>query len=220
MPDSQYLKSFKVVWGDSCQSMWAEILSITMAESYVISNYSEIPADQLIAERFYAPELTGRLRDLTRSTFLERVEIYKEKVVTNRVVILSAVFETYFSDFLDAYIKSKPKLFDVCADVKTDSGNKFYSMIKKERGLSRRILKFSEIAPAKIKSIIPLLPYLDDIYNLRNIVAHNAGLVSATEKFTHVEFSAGSRIVLTSEKLLELAAPVVKIAEKLDEKLK
>ncbi|POF85728.1 hypothetical protein [Pseudomonas putida] len=219
MPDSQHLKNFKAVWGDSCQSMWAEILSITMAESYIISNYSDIPAGQLIAERFYAPELNDRLRDLTRSTFLERVDLYKEKVITNRAVILSAVFETYFSDFLDTYIKSKPKLFDKSSDSRTDSGNKFYGTIKKERGLSNRILKFAEIAPAKIKSITPLLTYLDDIYNLRNIIAHNAGLVSTTENFSHVDFSAGSRIVLTSEKLLELAAPVVKIAEKLDEKI-
>jgi hypothetical protein len=220
MPDSQHLKDFKAVWGDSCQSMWAELLSITIAESYVVSNYHEIPETQLIAERFYAPEIKGRLRDLTRSAFLERVGIYKEKVITNRTVILSAVFETYFSDFLDNYIKSKPKLFDKHTSSKTDLGNKFHSAIKKEKGLSNRIIKFGEIAPAKIKSITPLLSFLDDIQRLRNIIAHNAGLVNSHETFVHLEFAAGSRITLTSDKLLELAAPVVKIAERLDEKLK
>lgn len=220
MADSQHLKDFKAVWGDSCQSMWAEILSFTIAESYVVSNYSEIPEDQLIAERFYAPELKNRLKDLTRSKFLERVHLYREQVVTNRVVILSAVFETFFLDFLDAYISHRPKFFDPATGTRSDAGNKFYGTIKKEKGLSNRILKFAEIAPAKIKSITPLLGYLDDIYRLRNIIAHNAGLVNSVEDFSHVDFSVGERIVLSSEMLLKLAAPIVKIAEKLDEKLR
>lgn len=47
MADSEYLKDLKAVWGDSCQSMWAELLSVTAAESYVILNYNALPGDRI-----------------------------------------------------------------------------------------------------------------------------------------------------------------------------
>lgn len=43
MAESEHLKDLKVIWRDSCHSMWAELLSISMAESYVISNYKDVP---------------------------------------------------------------------------------------------------------------------------------------------------------------------------------
>ena len=201
--------------------MWAELLSITMAQSYVVTNYKDLPSDMLLTDMFYAPELQNRLRDLRRDTFLERVSIYQQRVITNRIVILSASFETYFSRFLDAYIASKPKLFDQAKSCRTAAGNKLYGDVMKIRGLSERITKFGELAPSKIKSIVKLFSYLDDVYMLRNVLAHRAGLVDshAASTFKHVGFAAGERVILTSDKLLELAAPVVRIAQNLDAKL-
>lgn len=221
MADSELLKDFKAVWGDSCQSMWAELLSITMAQSYVVTNYKDLPKDMLLTDMFYTPELQNRLRDLRRDTFLERVSIYQQRVITNRIVILSASFETYFSRFLDVYIANKPKFYDQANSCRTAAGNKLYGDVMKIRGLSERIIKFGELAPSKIKSIVKLLSYLDDVYMLRNVLAHRAGLVDAhaASTFTHVRFSEGERVILTSENLLELAAPVVRIAQNLDAKL-
>jgi hypothetical protein len=76
--------------------MWGELLSITMAQSHVIANYNSIPADRLLTDMFYAPELKFRLGDLNKERFLGRVETYR----------------TYFKGFLEAFIECKPKLFD------------------------------------------------------------------------------------------------------------
>jgi hypothetical protein len=65
------------------------------------------------------------------------------------------------------------------------------------------------------------LSYLEDVYMLRNVLAHRAGLVDAHAAATlkHVKAGAGERISITTDQLLELAAPVIKIAEALDQKL-
>lgn len=221
MADTEYLKDFKTVWGDSCQSMWAELLALSIAESHVVSNYAAIPEECLLTDMFYAPNLRGRLRDLTRDTYLERVPTYRQSVISNRLVVLSATFEIYFSSFLDAFIKTKPKFWDEVAKARTSEGNKFSGEILKIRGLGARILKFGELAPSKIKSIEAQLSYLEDVYMLRNVLAHRAGLVdaSAAAVLKHVKVSTGERITITTEQLLLLAAPVVKIAEALDKKL-
>ncbi|MNU09912.1 hypothetical protein D3C72_2567620 [compost metagenome] len=56
---------------------------------------------------------------------------------------------------------------------------------------------------------------------LRNVLAHRAGLVDAhaASVLKHVKANAGERVTITTDQLLELAAPVVKIAEALDQKL-
>lgn len=97
MAVSEHLKDFKAVWGDSCQSMWAELLALSMAESYVLSNYADISAERLLTDMFHVPKLRGRLQDLRKDTFLSRVAIYRQAVITNRLVVLSASFETYLS---------------------------------------------------------------------------------------------------------------------------
>lgn len=221
MADSEHLKDFKAVWGESCQSMWAELLALSIAESHVISNYASIPSDRLLTELFYAPALCGRLKDLRKDTYLTRVGTYRLAVITNRLVVLSASFETYFANFLDAFIQTKPKFFDKAAGARTAAGDKLLGEITKLRGLSARIVKFGELAPSKIKSIATNLEYLDDVYMLRNVLAHRAGLVDvhASNVLTHLKFNVGDRISLSTDKLLELAAPVVKIAEALDQKL-
>jgi hypothetical protein len=219
--NSEHLKDFKVVWGDSCQSMWAELLALSIAESHVISNYSTISESSLLTDMFYVPELRGRLRDLRRDTYLERVPLYRQAVITNRLVVLSAAFETYLSNFLDAFIKTKPKFWNKTASTRTPAGDKFFGEVIKVRGLGQRILKFGELAPSKINSIEKKLSYLDDVYMLRNILAHRAGLADAAAigVLKHVKVVAGERVSITTEQLLTLAAPVIEIAESLDKKL-
>jgi hypothetical protein len=221
MADSEHLKDFKAVWGDSCQSMWAELLALSMAESYVISNYADISAERLLTDMFHVPKLRGRLQDLRKDTFLSRVGIYRQAVITNRLVVLSASFETYLSNFLDAFIQTKPKFWDKTAGSRTAAGDKFFGEVVKIRGLAPRLTKFGELAPAKIKSIDSRMSYLEDVYMLRNVLAHRAGLVDghAASVLKHVKANAGERVTITTDQLLELAAPVVKIAEALDQKL-
>ena len=221
MAVSEHLKDFKAVWGDSCQSMWAELLALSMAESYVLSNYADISAERLLTDMFHVPKLRGRLQDLRKDTFLSRVAIYRQAVITNRLVVLSASFETYLSNFLDAFVQTKPKFWDKTAGSRTADGDKVLGEVVKVRGLSPRLRKFGELAPAKIKSIDVRMSYLEDVYMLRNVLAHRAGLVDAhaASVLKHVKANAGERVTITTDQLLELAAPVVKIAEALDQKL-
>lgn len=221
MADSEHLKDFKAVWGDSCQSMWAELLALSIAESHVVSNYAAMPADRLLTDMFYVPRLRGRLEDLRRDTYLARLPLYRQAMITNRLVVLSASFETYLSNFLDAFIKTKPKYWDKAAAVRTPAGDKFFGEVIKIRGLGQRLVKFGELAPSKIKSIETRLSYLEDVYMLRNVLAHRAGLIDANAiaVLKHVKVVVGERVSITTDQLLELAAPVVKIAEALDQKL-
>ena len=221
MADSEHLKDFKAVWGDSCQSMWAELLALSIAESHVVSNYAAIPADRLLTEMFYVPKLRGRLEDLRRDTYLARLPLYRQAVITNRLVVLSASFETYLSNFLDAFIRTKLKFWNEATATRTLDGDKFFGEVIKVRGLGQRIVKFGELAPSKIKSIEARLSYLEDVYMLRNVLAHRAGLVdaNAVAVLKHIKFIGGERVSITTDQLLELAAPVMKIAETLDQKL-
>lgn len=201
MADSEYLKDFKAVWGDSCQSMWAELLSVTAAESYIVSNYNELPADRLLTDMFHCPGIRGRLDDMCKDTFLQRIGIYRQTIITNRIVVLSASFETYFSNFLEGFICSKAKLSDPVTRVKTSAGNRLYGEVMKTRGLSERITKFGELAPAKIRYAMSRLSYLEDVYTLRNVLAHRAGTVDAlaASLLKHLPFSNGDRIKLTTD---------------------
>jgi len=221
MAESKHLREFKAVWGASCQSMWAELLSLTIAETHLLSSYSQIPHDRLVCDLFYAPELKKRLNDLKKDTFLSRVDTYRATVITNRIVILSASFESYFSSFLDQFIKSKPKYFDKAAGTRTPAGDKLYGETIKTRGLTQRIEKFAELANAKIGIIKARTTYLDDVYILRNVLAHAAGSIDAhsASSLQHLTLPANQRISITSEQLLSLAAKVVEIAESLDKKI-
>ncbi len=221
MAQSEHLKDFKAVWGDSCQSMWAELLSLTMAESYVVRNYAAIPADRLLTDMFHVPKLRGRLKDLRRDTYLARATLYRQSVITNRLVILSASFETYLSSFLDAFIRANPRLWDKAAAARTPDGDKFFAEIAQVRGVAQKIIKFGELAPSKIKSIEVRLSYLDDVYLLRHVLAYREGRIDAntTVVFKHVKIAAGTCVVINTDQLLELAAQVTKIAELLDRRL-
>lgn len=221
MAASEHLKDLRAVWGDSCQSMWAELLSINIAESFLITNYANLGSGELLTDKFFVPEIRGRLDDTRKDTFLQRSSIYKQAVITNRIVVLSASFETYFSSFLDAYIKSKSNLYDKSSSLRTPQGDKLLGEVMKVRGLSSRIEKFSDLAPSKIKSIKPKLTYLNDVYELRNILAHRAGTIDsrAASNLVNIKFNNGSKVGLTTDQLLLLAKPVMEIAASLDTKL-
>jgi hypothetical protein len=221
VPETEHLGDLKEVWGTSCHSMWAELLSISISETYLLANYKDLPSDKPLTSLFYIPVAKGRLDSLTKDMFLERANRYKDAVITNRVIILSAAFETYLTSFVDKFIAHRTKLFDKSTQSKTQAGNTLHGEIFKIRGLSRRIEKFAELAPSKIQSIRPFYSYIDDVYMMRNVLAHRAGLVDghAATSFKHVSFAAGERVRLTTDKLLELAAPIIKIAEALDKKI-
>ena len=221
MPDSEYLKDLKSTWGASCHSMWAELLSISIAETFVMARYAEIGNDTALDQIVYAPDVKGRLPTLRKDQYLSRVETYKDAVITNRVIILSASFELYLNNFIEAYMRNRPKFYDAGTSTRTPDGDKLYGETMKVRGLSPRVVKFAELAPFKIRSLMSSLTYLDDIYMLRNVLAHRAGLVDtyAASEFKHVPFRSGDRVTLSADVLMTLTAPVIRIAESLDQKL-
>ncbi|NBC37549.1 hypothetical protein GTZ99_13420 [Novosphingobium sp. FSY-8] len=221
MADSEYLRDLKVVWGNSCHSMWAELLSISIAESVVRSRYAQIASSALLNEMVYAPEVQGRLDNLTKDQYLERVPRYKDAVITNRLIILSAAFELYLNNFVDAYLAARPKFYDPAVGKRTAAGDKVYGDVMKVRGLSARIVRMAEEVPFKIKSLTNGLEYLNDVYILRNVIAHRAGHVDnyAAQSFKHISFRSGDRVVMTAQQMMTLAAPIIKVAEALDRKL-
>jgi hypothetical protein len=221
MADSEHLRDLKVVWGHSCHSMWAELLSISIAESAVRSRYADIGSSVLLSDTVYAPEVTGRLGTLTKDRYLERLPRYKEAVITNRLIILSASFELYLNNFLEAFLAARPKFYDQTTGKRTVAGDKIYGEFMKVRGLSGRIVKMAEEAPFKIKSLSTKLEYLDDVYMLRNVLAHRAGHVDdyAAQCMKHILFRPGDRVVMTAQQMMALAAPIIKVAETLDRKL-
>jgi hypothetical protein len=222
MPDSEHLKDLKSTWGQSCHSMWAELLSISMGEMLLVTRYMDIPDNALLERMVYSPEVQGRLHGLTKDRFLAKAREYKDSVVTNRVIFLSASFELYLNNFIESYIAQKPKLFDLATSRRTADGDKIYGEAMKIRGLSNRIREFAALVPFKIHSLAPQFGYLDDVYTLRNVLAHRAGQVDArtSSQLTHVTFQTGQRVSLSPLQLLNLADPVIKIAETLDGKLR
>ena len=220
MAASDNLNALKAVWGDSCHSMWAELLCIAMAESHVVANYKDISPGTSIHDMFYVPELKDRINALTRDVFLERAPGYRQAVVTNRIVILSASFEAYFTSFLDAYIANRRRLFDEATSQRTAAGDKLFGDVRKARGLVQRIRTFSDSTGAGIKTIESSLTYLDDVYTLRNVLAHRAGVVDqlASQSLTNIHFAPGEKVILRPATLIEFAAPVMKIADFLDRK--
>ncbi|BBK33937.1 hypothetical protein EDC65_3770 [Stella humosa] len=221
MADSEHLRDLKVAWGDSCHSMWAELLSISIAENAIRSRYAEIKSDTVLHDIAYAPDVKGRLGMLTKDRFLERVPKYKDAVITNRLIILSASFELYLNNFIESYLAKRPKFYDNALKKRTPAGDKIYGEAIKTRGLSARVRKMAEEVPFKIKSLDNGLEFLDDVYTLRNVLAHRAGRVDdhASHSLRHILFRSGDRVTMSAQQMMDLAAPVIKIAETLDRKL-
>jgi hypothetical protein len=75
----------------------------------------------------------------------------------------------------------------------------------------------AEEVPFKIKSLNASLEYVDDVYMLRNVLAHRAGQVDdyAARSIKHISFRPGDRVVMTAQQMMTLAAPIIKVAEAL-----
>lgn len=198
------------------------MLSISIAESVVGIRYAEIESPAILNEIVYAHEVEGRLATLTKDRYLERVPRYKDAVISNRLIILSASFEVYLNNFfVEAYFAARPKFYDQATRKRTVAGDELYGEVMKVRGLSARIAKMAEEVPFKIKSIKVSLEYVDDAYMLRNVLAHRAGQVDdyAAQSIKHISSRLGDRVVMTAQQMMALAAPVIKVAEALDRKL-
>ena len=221
MPQSANLKSLKSTWAHNCQSMWSELLSVIISESYVISNYASIPKTTLLTHLFYCPELEPRLGDLRKDTFIERAQRFKNTIITNRIVFLSAAFETYFRGFLDDYLRSKPSLFDKAANSRTAKGDKLFGDTMKVRGMVEKIEEFAVLSGRSTKAFNGSLPYMRDLYILRNAMAHEAGFID-TQRSSHlacIKVIPGQAISLRSEDVIDLAKHTMLVAEGLDVKL-
>jgi hypothetical protein len=221
MAESDHIRELRAVWGQACHTMWTELTALRVTAAFVQENYRTIGDKVPLTDLVYAPESRGRMDDVTKSAFLGRQDTYLKSVVTGRIVLLSAAFELYFRFFLDAYIEARPKYFDSGTGARTTAGNKLYGDVTKVRGLAERITQFCELTDAGNAGIKPLLPALNDVYHLRNAIAHRAGDVDAgtAAKLSIVTISVGGRVAVTIEQLLTLADKVLELAAKLDSKI-
>ncbi len=220
---SIHLRAFKRVWRDACHSMWVEATALRYLESHVFANYSSLGNSDL-TDHVWAPFATGRLGDFTRDSFLEGRPTYFATTVTNRVVLLSAAFEQYFSHFVADYLVSREpaRYHDIATGELNAEGTRVSGSIFGRRGMVPKLRGFSEETGALIRGIEGKIPYLSDVYLLRNVIAHRAGDIDrqAADNLETLHFDEGDRVVLTHDQLITLADPVVKIAEFLDRKLR
>jgi hypothetical protein len=216
---TENLKAFKATWAHACKTMWFEVTALRHLEGRLLGNYASIGRDVLLTDMIYAPEARGRIDDGTRDFFLEKVEEFIGEVTLLRVVLLSAAFEVFFDGFVDGYLKARPKFFT--GGARTKDGNKVAGEVQQARGIIQRIEKFFEWTGAKGRSIQPHLNALSDVYVLRNVVAHRAGICDprAATSLKTMKHTAGERLRLSPTQLVtELAPPCIKAAEDLDKR--
>ncbi len=214
------LKQLKKLWAESCKTLWIEIAALRYLENDLRGRYAEIGSSVILTDLVYAPECKGRINDSTKDEVLARIDHYITHAVTLRVVLLSACFETYFSEFLIAYLAHRSKYF--VGGVRTPLGNKVYGEVMKVRGLRHRVEAFCKSTNAKIASIEPRLLLLEEVCLLRNAIVHDGGICddySAT-KIVSIKVVAGQPISISSSELVRiLAPPCIQIAEDLDAKI-
>jgi hypothetical protein len=218
---SQSLKDFSKLWTNTCHTMWVEILSLRGLEANLKGNYANIPKTYDLTDIIYAPECRGRMQGINKDVFLDDIETYIQyNITTVRVVLLSAAFEAYFLSFLEEYIQNRPKHF--ASGSRTALGNQIFGQIKSTRGITERIKKFAELTNSKIANIESRLPVLGEVYQLRNIIAHRAGICKSEDlnNLLIITPNAGERISISPEILItRLAPPCVEIAQLLDRKI-
>jgi len=220
MARSDSYKQFSALWVRACKSMWVERTALRNLHAFALDSYRTHGAGKLLTDLVYAPDARGRIDDLDIHTFLDASAEYLDEVVSSRIVLLSAALEAYLLGFLEHYLLARSKYRTAAGELNA-AGNKFCGEVRKERGPSNRIMKFAELAPSKIKSIEPLLPALSDVYVLRNVIAHCAGVIDAraASQLQTISCTPGMRVSLSPEQLLELAKPTTAVAKKLDEKI-
>jgi hypothetical protein len=201
--------------------MWVELAALRFLEGEVRGRFAQYKATEPISAQFWCPESAGRINDVHRDTYLERMPQYVQYGVTLRIVLLSAAFEEYFEGFLATYLSARAKYWDKTQAQRTTAGNKVWNEVMTKRGLVLRIEEFARQTGAGIKTITPLLSVLGDVYVMRNVMAHCAGIIDtrAIAKLQRGSFAPGSVLTLNTDSLLEMATAVLKIAEILDRKI-
>jgi hypothetical protein len=214
------LKKFASLWAEACKTMWVEVAALRHLESTIRGNFASIPEDAVLTDWIYAPECRRRIDDSRKGAVLDNMDRWISAAATSRVVLLAAGFEAYFEEFLDAYLKHRPKFY--AAGAFTAAGNKANGEIIKCRGPVPRIEALHAWTGAKIASIQPHLPVLAQVYALRNVMAHDAGIVDSHTGtlVTVVPVRVGDALRLTPDQVARvLAPPVVRLAELLDAKI-
>lgn len=221
MAESKYLKNFKLIWSRNCHSMWGELFCVATAEQCILSDYANIPDNYNITKRIYAPNLPKRLGNFSKDAFLERTSTYRQTIACNRIVYFCAAFEAYFFDFLDAYLKNRTKYFDSAANTFTSEGHKIYGDTRKERKMVNRITTFSALINRSINSITPHLDHVNDLFVIRNVMAHQAGIVdsSAQAQLKVFKYAVNDLVNLSSDDIVELASHAINVAESLDSRI-
>lgn len=218
---SSQLAVLKRTWRDACHTMWVELAALRFLEGEVRGRFAQFSVTEPISTQFWCPESANRINDVRRDTYLERLPQYVQYGVTLRVVLLSAAFEEYFEGFLATYLSARGKYWDKAKAERSSAGNKVWGEVMKQRGPVKRIEEFALQTGAGIKTLSPLLSDLDDVYVMRNVVAHCAGIIDAgaAASLKRARFTPGSSLVLNTDALLEVATTVLKIAEILDHKI-
>lgn len=218
--ESTALKNFKSLWAHACKSMWIEIAALRHLQSSILGQYASIPNNAVLTDWIYAPECRSRIDDTKKDFVLDKMPLLISSVATSRIVLLSAGFESYFDEFLQSYLRNRPKFFKDGSFTK--DGDKAMGEILKCKGPVRRIEAMPLWTTAKIATIRQFLPALDEVYTLRNSIAHDAGIADSytATKIKLLPLLAGQPIMATPIDIIEkMAPPIQKTAEFLDKKI-
>lgn len=218
---STQLVTLKRTWRDACHTMWIQLLTLRFVEGHIQGNFRDIPPGIPLSTQCWCPESNGRVDDVSRDVYLQRLPDYLQYGITLRVVLLSAAFEEYFKGFLATYLASRSKYWDRTTSARTAAGDKVWGDVMKQRGPVKRIETFADLTGAGIKKVRPLLRTLGDVYMMRNIVAHSAGIVdaAAAAAIKCRTYVPGRPLTLDTGQLIELASSVLLLAELLDSKI-
>ncbi len=220
MSASQHLKNLKILWASTNHAMWVQILALRQTNAYVVGQFDRL-TDANMTDYVHAPECATRLQGFSKRKYAAELESVIEDAVTTRLVLLSAAFEMYFADFLEAWLQRRSKYFDEATGERTPAGNKLSGEVLKVRGMVPRVEKFAELTGARIVRLKTYFDDLADVYEIRNIIAHRAGIADlwAAGNVKGMVVTADKPVVLTPQRLIDYAASVIKIAEGLDSKL-
>jgi len=200
--------------------MWIEVTALRYMEGRLLGEYATIAPGRLLTDLVHSPEAKGRIDDATKDFYLERVGEFISEVALLRVVLLSAAFEVFFDTFVDEYLDGRAK-YSV-GGARTADGNKVAGEVRKTRGIVPRVEAFCDWTGANTKSIQPHLDVLSDVYTLRNVLAHRAGICDAVaaKSMKTLSFASGDRLRLTPEQLVRTLAPsCITLAENLDKRI-
>lgn len=216
---SAHLKHFRQLWGSTCNGMWHEIAAIYALETHLRYTYGTTGPEAPITRVTYAPGCEGRLNHSIAAS-LKRLPALIDEAVMLRVVMLSAGFEAYFEEFLGSFLRNRKKYY--AAGALTTDGNRVQGNVRKCAGPKARVLAFGAETGAGIKEILPQLGVVQEMYALRNCLAHDAGICDAGTKaqVTVVPVQVGRPLRVEPEFLVTtLAEPCIRTAEVLDRKI-